>query len=41
MEKSKKATDKVKEQPATYETYAALPNDGNRYEVIDGVLERR
>ncbi|QTH41082.1 Uma2 family endonuclease [Cohnella sp. LGH] len=39
MEKNKKATDKVKEQPATYETYAALPDDGNRYEVIDGVLE--
>ena len=39
MEKSKKAADKVKEQPATYETYAALPDDGNRYEVIDGVLE--
>lgn len=39
MEKNKKAADKVKEQPATYETYAALPDDGNRYEVIDGVLE--
>jgi len=22
----------------TYETYAAIPDDGNRYEVIDGVL---
>ena len=22
----------------TYEDYAALPDDGNRYEVIDGVL---
>lgn len=42
MEKSKKATnnsDKAKEQPVTYETYAKMPDDGKRYEVIDGVLE--
>jgi len=39
MEKKKKAADKVKEQPVTYEIYAEMPDDGNRYEVIDGVLE--
>jgi Uma2 family endonuclease len=39
MEKDKKAADKVKEQPVTYEIYAEMPDDGNRYEVIDGVLE--
>ncbi|WP_372636420.1 Uma2 family endonuclease [Cohnella sp.] len=39
MEKNKKAADKVKEQPITYEVYAEMPDDGNRYEVIDGVLE--
>lgn len=33
------AADKVNEQPATYDTYAALPDDGFRYEVIDGKLE--
>lgn len=37
-DKEKKA-DRVKEQPATYETYAAMPDDGNRYEVIEGRLE--
>ncbi len=39
MEKNKKAADKVKEQPVTYEIYAEMPDDGSRYEVIDGVLE--
>jgi len=39
VEKDKRAADKVKEQPVTYEIYAEMPDDGNRYEVIDGVLE--
>ncbi|XID90697.1 Uma2 family endonuclease [Paenibacillaceae bacterium WGS1546] len=39
MEKTKKAADKVKEQQVTYEIYAEMPDDGNRYEVIDGMLE--
>jgi len=39
VEKDKKAADKVKEQRVTYEIYAEMPDDGNRYEVIDGVLE--
>jgi Uma2 family endonuclease len=29
----------IKESPVTYEVYANLPDDGNRYEVSDGVLE--
>lgn len=39
MDKSKKEADKIKEQPVTYEVYAAMPDDGQRYEVIEGVLE--
>lgn len=40
MDSKKKAPDdRVKEQSATYETYAAMPDDGNRYEVIGGRLE--
>lgn len=31
--------DEIKEQPVTYEIYAAMPDDGNRYEVVDGKLE--
>ncbi|WP_199624208.1 Uma2 family endonuclease [Paenibacillus alkalitolerans] len=27
------------ESPVTYDVYASLPDDGNRYEVADGVLE--
>lgn len=34
-----KEDDRVKEQPVTYETYAAMPEDGHRYEIFDGVLE--
>jgi Uma2 family endonuclease len=30
---------RIKEQPLTYDDYAALPDDGNRYELVDGVLE--
>lgn len=29
----------IKEQPATYDDYAQLPDDGKRYELADGVLE--
>ncbi|XID94457.1 Uma2 family endonuclease [Paenibacillaceae bacterium WGS1546] len=29
----------IKESPVTYDIYANLPDDGNRYEVADGVLE--
>ncbi|MEX2104838.1 MAG: Uma2 family endonuclease, partial [Bacilli bacterium] len=29
----------VREQPLTYDDYATLPDDGNRYELVDGVLE--
>jgi len=29
----------IKEQPATYEDYANMPDDGSRYELADGVLE--
>src|SRR5690606_34328260 len=29
----------VHEAPVTYEQYAAMPDDGNRYELADGVLE--
>ncbi|QJD84886.1 Uma2 family endonuclease [Cohnella herbarum] len=39
MEKDKKAADRVKDQQVTYEIYAEMPDDGKRYEVIDGMLE--
>ena len=29
----------INEQPATYDDYARLPDDGKRYELADGVLE--
>lgn len=29
----------IREQPATYDDYASLPDDGKRYELADGVLE--
>jgi Uma2 family endonuclease len=29
----------IREQSLTYEDYARLPDDGNRYELVDGVLE--
>jgi len=29
----------IREQPVTYDDYAAMPDDGNRYEIINGVLE--
>jgi Uma2 family endonuclease len=37
--KSEKNPDKVREQPLTYDDYATLPDDGSRYELVDGVLE--
>jgi Uma2 family endonuclease len=39
MDKNKKAMDRIKEQPVTYEIYAAMPDDGQRYEIIDGSME--
>ncbi|MFD0673753.1 Uma2 family endonuclease [Cohnella sp. GCM10027633] len=35
----KRKEDRVREQPVTYEAYASLPDDGRRYEVLDGALE--
>ncbi|WP_246516480.1 Uma2 family endonuclease [Salicibibacter cibarius] len=35
----KKKDDLVRERPMTYEDYANMPDDGNRYELVDGVLE--
>jgi Uma2 family endonuclease len=37
--KSNKNKPMIKEQPATYDDYAKLPDDGSRYELADGVLE--
>lgn len=34
-----KEDDRVKEQLVTYDVYAAMPEDGHRYEIFDGVLE--
>ena len=39
MTERKEDKDRVKEQPVTYEVYAEMPDDGNRYEIFDGVLE--
>jgi Uma2 family endonuclease len=39
MDHEKKKNDRVKEQPVTYDMYAAMPDDGQRYEIIDGSLE--
>jgi len=35
----KKRIDEVRESNMTYDLYAAMPDDGNRYEIDDGVLE--
>jgi Uma2 family endonuclease len=35
----KNKPDHVRETPMTYEEYADLPDDGNRYELVDGMLE--
>ncbi|MFD0959717.1 Uma2 family endonuclease [Paenibacillus chungangensis] len=34
-----KNKDKIREQSITYEMYAELPDDGQRYEIFDGILE--
>lgn len=39
MEKSKRGPDRIKEQTVTYDIYAAMPDDGHRYEILDGSLE--
>lgn len=38
MMKEKKE-EMIREQPLTYDDYAELPEDGNRYELVDGFLE--
>ena len=38
-EKSERKLPVIRETEVTYEVYAGLPDDGNRYEVADGVLE--
>ncbi len=39
MEKDKRGLDRIKEQTVTYEIYAAMPDDGYRYEILDGSME--
>jgi Uma2 family endonuclease len=39
MSKKKKPLETIAESPITYDAYANLPDDGNRYEVSDGQLE--
>lgn len=39
MDSQFKKSDTVKEQPMTYGDYASLPEDGNCYELVDGILE--
>jgi Uma2 family endonuclease len=39
QEQYKSHPKKIKEAGLTYEDYAKLPDDGNRYEISDGVLE--
>ncbi len=38
-DKKKEQAEQVKEQQVTYEMYAAMPDDGQRYEIVDGSLE--
>lgn len=38
-DQGKPKEDRVKEQPVTYDVYASMPDDGMRYEVLEGVLE--
>lgn len=35
----KKSNGEIRESNVTYDMYAAMPDDGNRYEIDDGVLE--
>lgn len=39
MSDDKRTPPGIREFPVTYETYANMPDDGNRYEIDDGVLE--
>lgn len=39
MDTKKKAMDRIQEFPVTYEIYAAMPDDGKRYEIVDGIME--
>ncbi len=39
MDKERKAADTIKEGQTTYDMYAAMPEDGQRYEIYDGKLE--
>ncbi|OXS59188.1 hypothetical protein B1A99_11165 [Cohnella sp. CIP 111063] len=39
MKKKREDEPIVREGPVTYDDYASMPDDGNRYEIIDGVLE--
>lgn len=39
MLKPKNQADVIREQPMSYDEYAALPDDGNRYELAEGILE--
>jgi Uncharacterized protein conserved in cyanobacteria len=39
MKKKRDEEPVVREGPVTYDDYASMPDDGNRYEIIDGVLE--
>lgn len=38
-EKESKKNPLIREQSVTYDDYASMPDDGNRYEIDDGVLE--
>jgi len=39
MKRKKKLPDLAREEPYTYDEYAELEDDGNRYELVDGRLE--
>lgn len=39
MTREKTNKDRIMEHPVTYEAYAEMPDDGQRYEVLDGKLE--
>jgi len=39
MARKKTNKDRIMEHPVTYEAYAEMPDDGQRYEVLDGELE--
>ncbi len=39
MERKRTYEEVVRESPVTYELYASMIDDGNRYEIADGVLE--